>query len=93
MAFFWTRTSCLRVQQKRNCVTGARQARHLFLNGLCWLGRFDGGVFDGVLDGVFDDTGSATSNTDEMRRREDNVDSALILRARAELQLRVCGRG
>jgi len=38
-------------------------------------------------------TCSATSNTDEMRRREDNVDSALILRARAELQLRVCGRG
>jgi hypothetical protein len=59
-----------------------------------------------VLDGVFDDClipavigdavskpDSAASNTeDEMKRREGNVVSALILRARAGLQVRICGR-
>ena len=38
--------------------------------------------------------GSAASNTEAaMKRREGNVDSALILRARAELKLRIYGRG
>ncbi len=38
--------------------------------------------------------GSAASNTEAaMKRREKNVASALILRASAELKLRICGRG
>jgi hypothetical protein len=35
--------------------------------------------------------GSAASNTDEMRRRDGNVFSALILRESARLKLRICG--